>query len=38
MEDKWLESLKQGKCIPERDVKILCEKVITLNNLRSKRY
>lgn len=27
MEDKWLETLKQGKCIVERDVKILCEKV-----------
>jgi len=27
MEDKWLELLKQGKCITERDVKILCEKV-----------
>jgi hypothetical protein len=27
MEDKWLEILKQGKCITERDVKILCEKV-----------
>ena len=27
MEDKWLEQLKQGKCITERDVKILCEKV-----------
>jgi hypothetical protein len=27
MEDKWLELLKQGKCLSERDVKILCEKV-----------
>jgi hypothetical protein len=27
MEDKWLETLKQGKCIAERDVKVLCEKV-----------
>lgn len=27
MEDKWLELLKQGKCMSERDVKILCEKV-----------
>ncbi len=31
MEDKWLELLKQGKCITERDVKILCEKV-NINN------
>jgi hypothetical protein len=28
MEDKWLEQLKQGKCMTERDLKILCEKVI----------
>ena len=28
MEDKWLEQLKQGKCMSERDLKILCEKVI----------
>ena len=27
MEDKWLELLKQGKCLTERDVKMLCEKV-----------
>ena len=27
MVDKWLEQLKQGKCISERDVKLLCEKV-----------
>ena len=27
MEDKWLESLKQCKCIPEEDVKILCDKL-----------
>lgn len=27
MEEKWLETLKKGKCIPEREVKILCEKV-----------
>lgn len=27
MEDKWLELLKQGKCMTERDLKILCEKV-----------
>ncbi len=31
MEDKWLELLKQGKCITERDVKILCEKVLLFN-------
>jgi hypothetical protein len=30
MDDKWLELLKQGKCITERDVKILCEKVISI--------
>ncbi len=29
MEDQWLESLQQGKCISERDLKILCEKVFT---------
>jgi hypothetical protein len=29
MDDKWLEQLKQGKCLSERDVKILCEKVNT---------
>jgi hypothetical protein len=33
MEDKWLELLKQGKCITERDVKILCEKVNQLNTI-----
>jgi hypothetical protein len=27
MDDKWLEQLKAGKCISERDLKILCEKV-----------
>jgi hypothetical protein len=27
MEDKWLEQLKQGKCMTERELKILCEKV-----------
>ncbi len=27
MEDKWLEQLKQGKCINEHDVKILCDKL-----------
>ena len=27
MEDKWLEQLKEGKCISERDVKILCDKL-----------
>lgn len=30
MDDKWLEQLKQGKCISERELKILCEKVIIL--------
>lgn len=28
MIDKWIEKLKLGKCIHDRDVKILCEKVI----------
>ena len=27
MEDKWLEQIKLGKCLPERELKILCEKV-----------
>lgn len=27
MEDKWLEKLKQGICIPEKHVKLLCEMV-----------
>merc|ERR1711976_510032 len=27
MEDKWLEQLKQGKCMTERDLRILCEKI-----------
>ncbi len=31
MEDKWLEQLKQGKCMNERDIKILCEKVNSIN-------
>ena len=26
MEDKWIEDLKNLKCLPERDLKILCEK------------
>lgn len=30
MEDQWLETLQKGKCITERDLKILCEKVYTL--------
>ena len=25
--DKWLEILKGGKCIPEKDLKLLCDKV-----------
>jgi hypothetical protein len=31
MIDKWLELLKDGKCLTEREVKILCEKVIQTN-------
>ena len=27
MVDKWLETLKEGKCIPENDIKSLCDKV-----------
>jgi len=27
MEKNWLEQLKKGKCINERDVKILCDKL-----------
>ena len=27
MVDKWLETLKEGNCIPENDVKSLCDKV-----------
>ena len=27
MEDKWLETIKQGKCLSEHDLKILCDKV-----------
>ncbi len=27
MVDKWLETLKEGNCIPENDVKTLCDKV-----------
>ncbi len=27
MDDKWLEQLKAGKCISERELKMLCEKV-----------
>ena len=26
MEDKWLEDLKELKCLSERDLKLLCEK------------
>lgn len=29
MEDLWLETLQKGKCLSERDLKILCEKVTT---------
>ena len=27
MEDKWLEQVKQGKCLTEHDLKILCDKL-----------
>ena len=27
MEDKWLEQIKEGKCLSEHDLKILCDKV-----------
>ena len=27
MEDKWLETIKEGKCLSEHDLKILCDKV-----------
>jgi hypothetical protein len=27
MIDKWLETLKDGKCLNERELKMLCEKV-----------
>ena len=27
MEDKWLEQIKQGKCLSEHDLKILCDKL-----------
>ena len=32
MDDKWLEQLKSGKCISERELKMLCEKVETYLN------
>lgn len=41
MEDKWLETLQQGKCLTERDLKILCEKVTFKFNssyIRLKKY
>lgn len=25
--DHWIEELKQGKCIPEKELRILCERV-----------
>jgi hypothetical protein len=28
MEEYWIEELKKGKLIPERDVKIICDKVM----------
>ena len=37
MEDKWLENLKQGKCMTERDLKILCEKVTILITFKGER-
>ena len=27
MEDKWLETVKQCKCLSEHDLKLLCDKV-----------
>ena len=27
MEDKWLEDVKNGKCLTEHDLKILCDKL-----------
>ena len=27
MEDKWIETVKQCKCLSEHDLKILCDKV-----------
>ena len=27
MEDKWIETIKEGKCLSEHDLKILCDKV-----------
>ncbi|MCQ2821558.1 MAG: metallophosphoesterase, partial [archaeon] len=27
MEDKWIEMLKNGKCLPEKQLKQMCEKV-----------
>ena len=27
MEDKWIETIKQSKCLSEHDLKILCDKV-----------
>ena len=27
MEDKWIETIKQSKCLTEHDLKILCDKV-----------
>ena len=26
MEDKWIETIKQSKCLTEHDLKILCDK------------
>ena len=30
MEDKWISQLKEGKCLPESEVKILCEKAMEI--------
>ena len=27
MEDKWYDTIKSGKCLDERNLKALCEKV-----------
>jgi hypothetical protein len=32
MEDKWYDTLREGKCLDERNLKSLCEKVIKKHN------
>jgi hypothetical protein len=32
MEDKWYDTLRSGKCLDERNLKMLCEKVPTQLN------